>query len=797
MTYLRNCSQTVLLLLLFAAPVFCLNPTADQWVPLPAYSGGINIMNDRVQITQGQLLSATNFIWKDGQIQAREGFYRYVAPLSAMPVTFMDVFKSPLGAKYLMYSDGINLWYRPDITGESVALSFGRADSGLVNTFGTVIRGEEIAGQKWRTIFGTGEGLTMTIGGTDYTVNKILLDTLAWITASAGTTTDQAHNLDYSSIRVQSRLVASDNYWIYANTGKSYFNRPDSFVVVDSLSGVRFAFTATTRRCIPSTPAIQFAAASVVENYAGKFLRVVSNPIADSVNAVTEGHHLYMSYPIYSSGSGIIRTLGAAFLPDTVSDQYLTVENLAYDSTTRFTTRVDSVRMGVVDSSAYSCVGNEALYFKIYCDTCFFDSDTAAFITGDWFWYPQYTFQLGSNTYDGTVPLSYTQIPTTALTVFPVVGGFRASDGAFYAAMNAVGGSRDNHDFDTNNVNVTFYRMKKDVSTLSAGGYEFAVQHNERVFECRSSEPDRLYWSEPFMPDSFLAGSIVIVDEANPCVIAAKQWSDLVVYTTAGSWKIIANATGEEYGTEKFNTSRGCVSRGSFLNIDNIHYGLAADGFWESDGNEPRIISGPVSSYFLDSLNQNEYDEVRSGYDAENDNIWVSLPRRGATKNTITLMYHRATQSWWPQTFVGSSFTAVKDVTVSDSVRFMVGGVDSSTIYVRGGRLDDGAAITASIQTPYLDFGDPVVAKRVKSLMLGYDSQVASAVSVVGYRDFALTPFDTVSFTTGASWAQKWLHFPDARYNGNNLSLKLSISNASQIKIPYLRLQVIPDGEEQ
>lgn len=778
------------LLLFSAAPVFALNPTADQWIALPKFSGGINTQFDKSSLPEGQLLSASNFIWRDDQLQGREGFYRFAAPLSARPVEFMDIFKSSLGAKYLMYSDGANLWYRSDLTGTSVALEFGRSNLGNVDTWATVVGGDSIAVQKWRTIFGTGEGLTMTINSVDYTVDKILLDTLVLLTATAGTQADVSYNLDYNALSIQSRLVVADNYWVYSNTGKAYFNRPDSFVVVDSLAGLRYSYSSVTRKCAVF-PTLSFLASGVTTNYAGRFLRITTNPFSagGAVNPVTSGHPYYMSYPIRTSGSNLVSTYSAAFQPDSLPDQYFTIEQLTYDSTTKTTYVLDSVRLFAADSTLLSCSGTETFYAKIYKAS--FDSTT--FITGDWFFTPKYAWSNGTQSYSGG------EIFTTAQTAFPIVGGFEGTDGSILVAVPPYIGSRsDWSNFEkTSACSVIVYRMKKDVSGTRTGGYLFAVLHNERVFEVRSDEPDRFYYSEPFEPDNFLAGSVTIVDQANPCVVAAKQWSDLVVWTTAGSWRVIADATAENYTVEKMNTSRGCVSRGSFLNIDNVHYGLSADGFWECDGNEPRLISNAVSSYFTDSLNQAEFDEVRSGYDAENDNIWLSFPRVGSTTNSITLVYHRATQSWWTQSFVGGSYAYNPDVNVSDSVRFMVGGIDSSTIYVRGGRTDDGVNVTAALQTPYLNFGDPVFAKRLKSLMLVYDSEVAAPVSVYGYRDYGTTAFDTVSFTSAAVWTQKWLRVPDARYRGNNLSIGFSISNASRMALSGLRLQVMPLGEEE
>lgn len=785
----------VCLLLFFAAPVFALNPTADQWLPLPKFSGGINIMADRAQLPEGQLLTASNFIWRNDQLEGREGFYRFADPVSANGVKFIDVFSNSQGANYLMYSDGVGLWYRASLTGFSNELNFGRSSAGTVDTYNSIlqVRGNTIASQKWRTIFGTGEGLIITVDGVERTIDKIILDTLIFITANPGNETAVAHNIDYSAIAINDALTVSDNYWIFSTAGKFYFNRPDSFVTVDSLVGVRFPYSGIKRlsSTTGSGMGMQFTTSGTLAtaNYAGQYARVVTNPVSTGMpkNPVVAGHHFYMSYPIYTSGSALVKTYGMAFPPDTASPQYIAVEALTYDSTTKFTRTVDSVRIDTTD--LHDASGNQARYLRVYCDTCFFDADTNSFITGDWFFAPNYSWTYSFGTYNGSSFL---------FNIFPVVGGYRAADGAWLVACPPDFNDSPDWDIDSNNCSVIFYRMKKNVTgQRGVGGYNLAVLHKDRVFEVRSAEPDRIYWSEPFQPDSFFGGSVTIIDQQHPITVAAEQFGELVVYTTTGRWKMFPDATGTLFGKQKMDGSRGCVSRGSFLNIDEVHYGLSADGYWQSAGNAPEIISDAVASYFTDSINVAAYSAVRSGYDADNDNIWVSFPTGSAVKNTCTLVYHRATKSWWRQSFVAATYAYNGEAAISDSVRFIAGGKDSSTIYVRGHRKDDGAAITATLQTPYLDFQEPQIGKRFKSFMIGYDAEAASAVSVLGYRDFSPTAFDTTTFTTDAVWKQKWLRVKDARYRGNNLSLGFSITDAGQLRIPRISVQMIPLGEEE
>lgn len=787
----------VALLILFCAAIaWADQPQPYQWTDPLIFNGGINIMSDKGQLATNQLYQASNMIWRDGQMQVREGFDRYVEPLSANCIRFIDIFRNTGGAAYLMYSDGASLWYRSNLTDASTELEFGRSNVGNVDTYNGVLRvfGNAPTTQKWRTIFGTGEGLTITVGSTDYTVSKIVLDTLIFVTANPGANTGASYNIDYDAITISDALVISDDYWIYSNTGKFYFNRPDSFVIVDSLSGLRYSYSAVARKCTGAQPYLQFTATGVATNYAGKFLRIVTDPksAGGTANPITANHHFYMSYPIWTSGSNALKTYAAAFIPDSTGAEYFTVEQLVYDSTTKFTTRVDSVR---IDSTGLTCGGMGAKYLKIYCDTCFFDADTGAFITGDWFVSPNYEWsfsgQSASSYFNGHI---YTQ----PAEVFPVVGGFRATDSAFYAACPPDVNDNVAWDIDSNNVEIVFYRMKKNVSGERSSGLRFATVFHDRVFTAKDTSCNQIEWSEPFLPDSTISTSVMIIATGDgECITtAAQQYADLIVYFPDSRWKIYGDGTNAGYGKERINGNVGCVAKGSLVAIGNTHYFLHSSGYYASDGSDPVLVSATVNGYFTDSINTDEYDKVVAGYDFERDNIWISFPTIGSTVNNRTLVYNVGTQSWWPQTFIAGAYAYNSDLEVSDSARLIVGATDSSTIFIRSGTKDDGADITGYFQTGFMDYGAPELGKYTERFLIKLNA-TCDSVSQVAYADTVTSVLSSVSFIPKSGWSLRKIMLPDATYWGNYFSHKFTLYDAATTKVPFIKLRYRLGGENE
>lgn len=392
---------------------------------------------------------------------------------------------------------------------------------------------------------------------------------------------------------------------------------------------------------------------------------------------------------------------------------------------------------------------------------------------------------------------------TSAYECYPVVGGYVDSDSAIVvmiAKTNAGSVESYPHLDDSDTCMAMMFRMKPNKSIVSDGGYVTASVYQDRVFYVVDTLCNHLLWTEPFLPDSHVATSDMIINsEDGDCIIGLKeQWGDLIVYMPNSRWRVTGDGTNQGYAKERLNGSIGCAALGSLLNIDNNHYFLATDGFYSATGADaPVRVSNAVNSYFTDSLNTDRYDKVAAGYDKENNDIWISFPRVGSNNNSITLVYNIPTQTWWRQSFVAGAYAYNADFGISDTVRFIAGGVDSSTIFVAGGATDDGVDIDAYLQTGYFDYESPERFKRITDYLFSIDNN--SADSIVGdvYADTVTAALNSLSYTPFAGWWQQRVAVPDAEYIGNYVSHKFTIYDGSGTGLRFLKIKFRVGGETE
>ena len=376
-----------------------------------------------------------------------------------------------------------------------------------------------------------------------------------------------------------------------------------------------------------------------------------------------------------------------------------------------------------------------------------------------------------------------------AYTCYPVVGGYVTADSAIYAASDPTGF----HDHDTGWV--AMFRMKKEVSkSRTTVGINFAIRDNSNntFFENRVSNEDLIYYSEPNMPDSFLAAHVVTIDPGNACVIGGEQGGNIIIYTASNRFQLVY-AGGGAYAKNRMDGSRGIIAKGSFVNVDGVHYGLARDGYWQSDGGAPEIISNAVASYFRDSLDYSQLEKIASGYDPTNDNIWITF-------NGITLVYNRPTGSWWRQSFAASAYAYNGDITISDSIMFMAAGAESSTIYIQKGNKDDGVNLTASLQTGYMNFDAPEIEKGIVDLRLGYKASDTTSGSITMHPVLSVDgtlykSSSNLAMTIASGANDKWIRLPMGSLWGNEVGLGINVTNGSGLRWNYVRAKVMSGGE--
>ena len=449
-------------------------------------------------------------------------------------------------------------------------------------------------------------------------------------------------------------------------------------------------------------------------------------------------------------------------------------------------------------------VGNTDYFFVVWCDQVggYAFNLLRNMLGGYHFWSQSKTFN-GSfpTTFAPTESLSYQACVDIGIVYFdstlrnnrttsscyPVVGGYVTGDSAILAGADA----GEFHDHDT--CRIAMFRMKRNLINPETG-INFAVVNNSNntVLESRLSNPSLIYYSEPNEPANFLANHVVTIDPGNPCVIGGEQAGNMIIYTASNRFQLVY-AGGGAYAKNRMDGSRGIIAKGSFVNVDGVHYGLARDGYWQSDGGAPEIISNAVASYFRDSLDYSQLEKIASGYDPTNDNIWITF-------NGITLVYNRPTGSWWRQSFAASAYAYNGDITISDSITFMAAGAESSTIYIQKGNKDDGVNLTASLQTGYMNFDAPEIEKGIVDLRLGYKASDTTSGSITMHPVLSVDgtlykSSSNLAMTIASGANDKWIRLPMGSLWGNEVGLGINVTNGSGLRWNYVRAKVMSGGE--
>lgn len=136
------------------------------------------------------------------------------------------------------------------------------------------------------------------------------------------------------------------------------------------------------------------------------------------------------------------------------------------------------------------------------------------------------------------------------------------------------------------------------------------------------------------------------------------------------------------FQVDNFEKSRGCWAPRSHIQVGNLSYFLAADGFYLTDGQSVVPIGdGKIDRWFLSRLNQGQLDAITCGVDWANKCIYWSFPTIGDTPDTIAI--HSLKTGRWTYAsesvdLVFQSFTA--GVTLEDLDTLFPDGLESMTI---------------------------------------------------------------------------------------------------------------------
>lgn len=101
-----------------------------------------------------------------------------------------------------------------------------------------------------------------------------------------------------------------------------------------------------------------------------------------------------------------------------------------------------------------------------------------------------------------------------------------------------------------------------------------------------------------------------------------------------------------------YEFTRGVVAHGACVQVDNVVFFLADDGFYFTDGaNVLPIGTAPdnstgIDNWFWTNVNMSALEAIRAGYDAEKRNIFFAIPTGTNTLPDTLLAYNPAAQRW-------------------------------------------------------------------------------------------------------------------------------------------------------
>lgn len=240
---------------------------------------------------------------------------------------------------------------------------------------------------------------------------------------------------------------------------------------------------------------------------------------------------------------------------------------------------------------------------------------------------------------------------------------------------------------------------------------------------------------------------------------------------------------------DNFEKSRGCWAPRSHIQIGNLSYFLAADGFYKTDGQAVAPIGdGKVDRWFLSRLNQGQLDRVTAAIDWGHKCIYWSFPTTTAEPDTIlaySLTRDRFAYAQQGAQMIFQSFTSGLTMEDLDS---LFPDLDAMTISLdsplwRGGLPTiqafssdalgnfTGAALDALFETGETDgnLGGYAFIRGVRPLLSGSPTSVSVSLAVRDAQDNEAREFgDAVTRTTRTGVC-------DFREQGRYISARLEV----------------------
>ncbi|MFD1136734.1 hypothetical protein [Paenibacillus urinalis] len=164
----------------------------------------------------------------------------------------------------------------------------------------------------------------------------------------------------------------------------------------------------------------------------------------------------------------------------------------------------------------------------------------------------------------------------------------------------------------------------------------------------------------------------------------------------------------------------GCISDRTIVPTRDSLFWLGPDGFYDyMGGAAPTKISDPIRNY-IEQINMAYAHHCVAGTDGRF--VYLSLVTGSATLPNVTLKYDLQRRSWWPMSFVATSFYL--------DGQTLYFGTANGQIMKAGGSNYNGSAISWAIETKPFSEGDETVHKAIHRLFIIADIEPGASMNI-------------------------------------------------------------------
>jgi hypothetical protein len=247
------------------------------------------------------------------------------------------------------------------------------------------------------------------------------------------------------------------------------------------------------------------------------------------------------------------------------------------------------------------------------------------------------------------------------------------------------------------------------------------------------SYPYRVFFSAAYKWNDWYtasdAGYVDIIDPQGGKIIAlVGNYYDYLVVFTEYSVGVITGSSYSDFAYKPLITGIGAINQASIIPYGNDIFFVSQKGIHSIATTEKY---GDIRETYLSAAIQDDFDDLNknklsmccgSVYPELNYFIW-SFTSGGSQTNNICFVYDYIGNRWSKWTNINAScFGIIKDTTKKDIL--CAGNYDGFVNKLNQSAFsDNGTAITMTVTTPYINFGDPLINKGFKQLFVFLEPQ--------------------------------------------------------------------------